>query len=107
MDTPESELQPGATSIRFGPAILQPTDEKDHYGLYRPLVLVRNEGGKITREQLPSPVGPLAVYRKRGKGDPAPDPVGSLPGMIKTFDPTTNQPMEVILVWRPDTSVVK
>jgi hypothetical protein len=47
-------------------------------------------------------VGPLAIYRTRRSGDKIPADIGSLPGMIRTSDPRGN-PMEVILVWRPDT----
>jgi hypothetical protein len=91
----------GGSSIRFGSAIMQPTKEKDHYGLYRPVVVVRNDGGQITREQLERPVGPLAVYRTMRKGDKDPGAVGSLPGVIITSDPMTKQPMRLMLVWRP------
>lgn len=97
--TPED----GTTSIRFGAAILQPMEEKGHFGLFRPLVIWRNEGGKVTREQLNQTVGPLAIYRRRRNGDKIPDAIGSLPGLLRTGDPTTNEPFEVILIWRPDT----
>jgi len=104
MDSKESENPPdGATSLRFGSAVLRPTEEPGHYGLYRPLVIVRNESGKITREQLDQEVGPLAVYRRRTKGDKMPQQIGSLPVVIKTSDPNTREPFELILVWRPDT----
>jgi hypothetical protein len=93
----------GKTSIRFGSAVLRATDEADHFGLFRPLVVIRNEDGKVTREQLEREVGPLAVYRKRGPGDAVPEPVGSLPTMIRTSDPRTGEPFDLILVWRPDT----
>jgi hypothetical protein len=98
----DSQQQDGTTSIRFGAAILQPEEEKGHYGLYRPLVIVRKDGEKVTRERLEKPVGPLAIYRTRRSGDKIPADIGSLPGMIRTSDPRGN-PMEVILVWRPDT----
>lgn len=105
MTTAEDDTNPpdGSTSFRFGSAILRPTEEEGHYGLFRPLVIVRNDGGKITREQLEEPVGPLAVYRRRTKGDKMPEQVGSLPVVIRTSDPQTGQPFELILVWRPDT----
>lgn len=87
------------TSFRMGSAVMQAMEEKDHYGLYRPIVIVRKEGGKVTRERLQDMLGPLAVYRTRRKGDVIPANVGSLPGMIKTTD--GKQQIEVILVWRP------
>lgn len=93
----------GATSLRFGAAVLRPSEEEGHFGLYRPLVIVRNEDGKVTREQLDREVGPLAVYRRRRQGDKMPEQVGSLPVVIRTADPNTREPFELVLVWRPDT----
>ncbi|MBV9125658.1 MAG: hypothetical protein JO112_20095 [Planctomycetes bacterium] len=101
--TDDTNPPDGATSFRFGAAFLKPTEEAGHYGLFRPLVVVRNEGGKITREQLEKPVGPLAIYRRRTNGDKMPEAVGSLPVVIKTSDPLSGEPFELILVWRPDT----
>lgn len=92
----------GTTSIRFGSAVLRPTEEEGHYGLYRPLVIVRSEDGNVTREQLAEEIGPIAVYRRRGQGDKIPEAVGSLPTMIRTADPSTGEPFDLILVWRPD-----
>lgn len=97
----DSEMPEGATSIRMGSAVIQAIEEEDHYGLYRPVVIVRKADGKITRERLNDMIGPLAVYRLRRKGDPRPDDVGSLPGMITSFDHEKKQPLELILVWRP------
>lgn len=87
--------EPGNTSIRMGAAVLRPHgEEKGHYALWRPMVIVRNEGGKITREQLEQEVGPLAIYRVKGKGDKKqPD--------LRTSDPKTGQPMDLIEIWRP------
>lgn len=85
----------GGTSVRMGAAVLRPHgEEKGHYAMFRPMVLVRNEGGKITREQLEQELGPLAIYRERRKGD-------TEQTVLRTNDPVTGRPMELILVWRP------
>lgn len=102
MQNDASTVPEGATSIRFGSSVLRPTEEADHYALFRPLVMVRNEGGKITREQLDREVGPLAVYRKMGPGDRPPEQIGSLPAVISTSDPNTGEPFRLMLTWRPD-----
>lgn len=97
------DLPVGATSLRFGSARLRPSGEEGHFGLFRPMVIIRNEGGRVTREQLEREIGPLALYRRRGKGDTVPEQVGKLPVLIRTADPTTGEPFELILCWRPDT----
>lgn len=85
---------PGGTSIRMGAAVLRPHgEEKGHYALFRPMVLVRNEDGKITREQLEQELGPLAIYRERRRGD-------NEQTALRTNDPLTGRPMELVLVWR-------
>ena len=89
--------EPGATSIRMGAAVLRPHEkdgEKGLYALWRPMVIVRNEDGKITREQLEQEVGPLAIYRVKGKGD-------TQQTALRTFDPVSKQPLELIEIWRP------
>lgn len=86
---------PGGTSIRMGAAVLRPHgEEKGHYALYRPMILVRNDDGKITREQLEQELGPLAIYRERRNGD-------TLQTELRTADPKTGRPMDLVLVWRP------
>lgn len=100
----DEEQPDGTTSFRLGHAIMQPMEEKDHFGLYRPMIIVRKDGEKITRERLQDMIGPLAIYRRRRKGDSVPANVGSLPGMIKTG--SDKEQFEVILVWRPDAGVV-
>ncbi|MGD9712734.1 MAG: hypothetical protein AB7V46_11775 [Thermomicrobiales bacterium] len=97
----DSDMPEGATSVRMGSAVLQAIEEKEHYGLYRPIVIVRKVDGKITRERLNDMLGPLAVYRIRKNGDPRPADVGSLAGMITSFDHEKKVPLELILVWRP------
>jgi hypothetical protein len=101
-----SQIDPpkqGATSVRFGPAFLRPSKEKDHYELMRPIVTVSN-GDKLERTQHSEPIGPLAVYRVKRRGDKIDmtkfDPSGPPPEM-KTSDPKTGQPMELILEWWP------
>lgn len=95
------ELPDGATSVRAGAAVLRPIDEPGHFGLFRPVVLVRRDGDAQSREELGKELGPLAVYRVRGKGDAAPEAVGSIPGIIRTHDPSSNKPLELMLVWWP------
>jgi hypothetical protein len=93
---------PGKTSIRFGEAFLRPTEEKDHYELMRPIVTVRNEGGRVVTEAHPQPIGPLAIYRRKRRGDDIPtlyDPLGPPPEM-RTVD-KAGQPIDLVLVWWP------
>ncbi len=85
----------GGTSVRMGPAVLRPhSEEKGHFALWRPMVIVRNDDGKITRETLEQELGPLAIYRERRNGDG--------PAEMRTNDPRTGRPLDLILVWRPD-----
>ena len=96
--------QPGEKSVRLGPAFLSPDPhEKDHFQLLRPVIIVSNDDGNITREQTEKNMGPLAVYRKMTRGDEEP-PVsifsGPPPTMV-TFDPITKAPMKLLLVWFP------
>ena len=98
-----SNPEPGKTSVRFGSAFLRPADEKDHYELMRPIVTATNEGGRTTTQAHAQPIGPLAVYRRKRRGDDIPsyfDPLGPPPEM-KTMDPKTKQPIELVLVWWP------
>jgi hypothetical protein len=92
-DNPD-DPKPGNTSIRMGAAVLRPHDEKGHYALWRPMVIVRNEGGKVTRETLEQEVGPLAVYRIKAKGD-------TQETALRTSDPKTGAPVDLIEIWRP------
>lgn len=103
-----SDIKPpeaGSTSVRFGKAFLRPAKEKDHYELMRPIITVKNEGDRITTEAHTDPVGPLAVYRIKGRGDKSPDMrdmvSGGPPPEMRTSDPKTGQPMALILVWWP------
>ena len=93
---------PGKTSIRFGTAFLRPAEEKDHYELMRPIVTVTNDGGRNTTQAHGAPIGPLAVYRRKRRGDDIPnlcDPLGPPPEM-KTVD-GKGQPIDLVLVWWP------
>ena len=103
-----SDIEPpaaGKTSVRFGKAFLRPAKEKDHFELMRPIVTVRNEGDRVIQEQHTEPVGPLAVYRIKGKGDQSAamrDIVqGGPPPEMRTSNPQTGQPMTLMLVWWP------
>lgn len=94
-DSKVTDPDPGNTSIRMGAAVLRPHDgEKGHYAMWRPMVIVRNDGGKITREQLEQEVGPLAIYREKRRGD-------TQEVVMRTVDPRTQRPMELVEIWRP------
>lgn len=88
----DEDLAEGRTSIRLSPAFLIHGEDKDHYELRRKVVAVTNEGGKISRKETEQSML-LAVYRKAGRGDKID---------MRTHDPVTNQPLDLILVWRPD-----
>lgn len=81
----------GKTSIRFSPAYLQYVEEKDHFGLYRKIVTVKNEGGQITKTESAEGIL-LAIYRKAGPGDKV---------EMKTVHPKTGEPIDLCFVWRP------
>jgi hypothetical protein len=95
----------GNTSVRFGKAFLRPAKDKDHFELMRPIVTVRNEGDRTIQEQHPEPIGPIAIYRVKGKGDKSAtyrDMIdGGPPLEMRTSDPKTGQPMTLMLVWWP------
>jgi len=95
---------PGSTSVRFGPAFLRPAAERNHYELMRHVFTVANEGDRLTKTEHPDPIGPLAVYRTKGKGDMIDMTKVSLTGPppeMKTSDPRTGQPIDLILTWWP------
>lgn len=95
---------PGSTSVRFGPAFLRPAAEKDHYELMRPVITVSNEGDRLMKGQHPDPIGPIAVYRTKKRGDKVDMSKASLTGPpqeMRTSDPKTGQPLELILAWWP------
>lgn len=106
MNSSKPELpDAGNTSVRLGPAFLRPAKEKGHYELMRPIVTLANEGDRLTRGQHPDPVGPIAVYRTKGRGDKVDmtkvSRFAGPPPEMKTMDPRTKQPIELILVWWP------
>lgn len=93
----------GYDSWRFGPAFLRPATERDHYELMRPIFVVRNEGDRTVEEFHPDPLGPLAVYRVKRRGDasdPARQSMGGPPLEMRTMGPR-GEPLELILVWWP------
>lgn len=95
---------PGATSVRFGPAFLRPAKEKGLYELMRPIFTVSNEGDRLVKSEHPDPIGPLAIYRIKRKGDKVDMTKASLVGApleMKTIEPRTGQPIELILEWWP------
>ena len=96
---------PGSTSVRFGPAFLRPAKEKGHYELMRPILTISNEGDRLTGGQHPDPIGPIAVYRAKRRGDKVDLLKTSMtsgpPPEMKTSDPRTGEPIELILVWWP------
>lgn len=95
----------GKTSVGFGKAFLRPSaKEKGHFELMRPILTVRNEGDRSVTEAHGDPVGPLAIYRIKRKGDVAPDMrdmvAGGPPPEMRTTTPQ-GQPLTLILVWWP------
>lgn len=93
----------GYDSWRFGPAFLRPATEKDHFELMRPIFVLRNEGDRTVEEFYEHPVGPLAVYRVKGRGDrtdPTHQTFSGPPLEMKTMD-SKGRPIELILVWWP------
>jgi hypothetical protein len=105
MDSGIKPPDAGNTSVRFGKAFLRPAKEKDHFELMRPIITVRNEGDRIVTEAHGDPVGPIAVYRIKRKGDKSANMrdmvAGGPPPEMRTSDPKTNQPMTLVLVWWP------
>lgn len=105
MDSGIKLPEAGNTSVRFGKAFLRPAKEKDHFELMRPIITVRNEGDRVVTEAHGEPVGPLAVYRIKRKGDKSANirdmVAGGPPPEMRTSDPKTNQPMTLTLVWWP------
>ena len=96
---------PGSTSVRLGAAFLRPAPEKDHYELMRHVVMVANEGDRLMKGEHPDPIGPIAVYRTKRRGDKIDMTKVSMtsgpPPEMRTSDPKTGQPIELILVWWP------
>lgn len=69
----------------------------------RPVFVERNEGDRVIREDYPHPLGPIAVYRikRRGdKADPAQQSVAGPPLEMRSMD-SKGQPLQLILVWWP------
>lgn len=95
---------PGSTSVRFGSAFLRPANERDHFELMRPVITISNEGDRLIKGEHPDPIGPIAVYRTKRRGDKVDMTKVSMmgpPPEMKTSDPKTGQPIELILVWWP------
>jgi len=77
--------------------------EKDHYELMRPLYVVRNEGDRTTVETYPEPLGPLAVYRTKRRGDMIDPSKQSIDGPsleMRSMD-AKGQPISLVLAWWP------
>ncbi len=92
----------GSTSVRLGPAFLRPATERDHFELMRPVITVSNEGDRLTKAEHPDPIGPIAVYRAKRRGDIIDRMKFSLTGPppeMRTSDPKTGKPIELVLVW--------
>lgn len=103
MSSTPDKPAPGATSVRMGPAFLRPATEKNHYELMRPILTERNEGDRLVTEQHPDPIGPIAVYRTKGRGDkidPSKRSMTGPPLEMRSMD-QKGQPIELILVWWP------
>ena len=96
---------PGSTSVRFGPAFLRYSEEKDHFELMRPVFTITNEGDRLTKSEHPDPIGPIAVYRIKTKGDRMDLSLTSMtsgpPPEMRTSHPNTREPIHLTLVWWP------
>jgi len=93
----------GHDSWRFGPAFLRPAAERDHFELMRPVFVVSNEGDRTVEQFYPEPLGPIAVYRVKRKGDKADPSMQSAAGPpleMRSMD-SKGQPISLILVWWP------
>ncbi len=93
----------GKTSVRFGPATLRPAKEKGHYELMRTILTTRNEGDRLVKEQHTEPVGPLAIYRVKRRGDKVDmsrHNYDGPPAEMRTTGPD-GQPLSLILYWWP------
>lgn len=87
-----SEKEPDKATISMGPAYLRPIEEKEHFGLYRDLLVEKRDPktGKRTKETVQPPVGPLMVFRI-ARGDERVD--------MRTIHPETQQELKLHKVW--------
>lgn len=72
--------------VSMSPAFLAPIEEKDHYGLFRSIVVKKPEGD----EYVEPPLGPLMVFRKCS-ADEKED--------MWTFDVVTKQRIGLKKIW--------
>jgi hypothetical protein len=78
--------------VLLGAAILRPMDEKDHFGLFRP-VIIRGwdeELGAVAQVELSRELGPLKVFRP-ARGNDRVD--------LRTIDPRTQREIMLHQVW--------
>lgn len=87
-----SEREKLEKKIILGPAVLRRMDEKDHYGMYRPLI-VRGwdeELGAVVSLEMSKELGPLKIFRVV-RGDERVD--------IRTVDPQTKREIMLHQTW--------
>lgn len=78
--------------ISMGPSFLKPEEEKEHYGLYRPIIVDRRnpKTGKMERTTADPPVGPLMIFRI-ARADETVD--------MWTYDSTSQTELKLTKVW--------
>lgn len=83
---------PTKATILFGPSFLRPEAEKDHYGLYRYLLIEKHDPitGQFVKENAEPPIGPLMVFRVAYKDDRVD---------MRTIHPETMQEISLTKVW--------
>lgn len=93
-ETKEKEgVKEGHTALRLSPAFLKYLDDPiDHFGLFRKMVSITNDSGKIIKKESDGDIGPLIVFRRAGKGDKVD---------MRTVHPKTAEPIDLVEVWRP------
>lgn len=97
--------RPGHTAVRLGSSFMRPAadGERDHYELFRQVKTVANEGDRAVTAEHGAPIGPLARYRLKGKGDRVDPTIVSRfgpPPEIRTAAPD-GTPMTLMLIWWP------
>lgn len=87
-----TEDEKNKAKIIMGPAFLKPDDEKDHFGLYRYMIVEKYDDvtGRFIKQQVEPPVGPLMIFRIAAKDDRVD---------MRTVDPKTMKELSLIKVW--------
>ncbi len=81
--------------VSMGAAILRPMEERDHFGLYRPLMIDQWDDvrGKFVRMVPDDPIGPLAIFRIARRDDAV---------HMRTIHPETQRELHLTCVWDND-----